>query len=385
MAFDCNTVPDLYQKGEQIIEKGADRYYCRTCRKTMAPNQFFKTGRKVKFPKGLLPECKSCITMRVDDADPDTFLSILKEIDVPYIPSEWRILQQKKSEGQGSILGKYIAKMHLNQYKRYNWESTNRLVEEENAALLEVLRLDSDSEEEAQQRAAKAAALIPTSNPIGKITAPAVSEMYGLTPETSKYCLTQEEIDELRRNWGSDYSEDEYFSLEQMFSDMNDAYIITDPISISNARLICKMTLKMNKFLDVDDMESVARVSRQLDLFIKTANLAPVQQKDRQQTTFAISQLAYLVEREGGFIPEYYIPEPNDQIDAIIADMKTYTARLIRGESGIAEMLANTEAILAQDKLPEAVAGVEAELDAFEREVEASIGQIEEEQNAISD
>ena len=55
------------------------------------------------------------------------------------------------------------------------------------------------------------------------------------------------------------------------------AYNIPDPVAISNAKMICKMTVKMNRYLDIDDVESASKISRQLDLFIKTANLAPVQ------------------------------------------------------------------------------------------------------------
>jgi len=58
---------------------------------------------------------------------------------------------------------------------------------------------------------------------------------------------------------------------------MKTAYIIQDPIALSNAKMICKMTVKINKFLDIDDVESASKLSRQLDLFIKSANLAPVQ------------------------------------------------------------------------------------------------------------
>jgi len=58
---------------------------------------------------------------------------------------------------------------------------------------------------------------------------------------------------------------------------MREAYVIQDPIAVSNARMICKMTVKMNKFLDIDDVESASKIARQLDLFVKSANLAPVQ------------------------------------------------------------------------------------------------------------
>ncbi len=308
--------------------------------------------------------------MGINDTDPSTFLPILKEIDVPYIPSEWRSLLVKKDPKSPSIIGKYVSKMKLNQFKKYSWKDTERLVEDESASILAALRQESDSETEAEEKLHVMLSMSDIDQPImGSGTpAPSVAAMYGLVPETSKYNLTQEEINQLKMDWGEDYTEDQYLALEQLFVDMKQAYIVQDPIAISNARMICKMTIKMNKYLDLDDVESASKLSRQLDLFIKTANLAPVQQKDRQQTTFAICQLAYLVEKEGGFIPEFFIEKPNDKIDLFLQDMKEYTEYLIRGETNIGDMVENAEAILAQEKLPDAVedyddfAALEAEI-----------------------
>ena len=143
------------------------------------------------------------------------------------------------------------------------------------------------------------------------------------------------------------------------------------------------MTLKMNKFLDIDDVESVSKISRQLDLFIKSANLAPVQQKDRQSSTFAISQLAFMIEKEGGFIPQWDTSEPMDNIDMILKDMQDYTNSLVLGESNINEMAKNTAAILAQNDLPEAKVEDYSEFAALEAEVLGDIQEVED--NATTD
>ena len=358
MKIDFDNVRDAYKPGVQAISKGPGRYFCTHCHKTLDEKQFFKTSRVDKHPSGVLPECKTCATLTVDDLDPTTFLPLLKEIDVPYIPSEWRALVVKKDSRSGSVLGKYVSKMRLNQFKRKHWIDSAQMVEEETQSLLEALRQETNSETEAERQVNEMLTFSdlgnkPSMNAME--TAPAMAAMYGLSPETSKYGLTQEEIDRLKFEWGDDYTEDEFFKFEQLLTDMKEAYVIQDPIAVSNAKMICKMTVKMNKFLDIDDVESASKISRQLDLFIKSANLAPVQQKDRQQTTFAISQLAFLVEREGGFLPEFYVDKPNDKIDQILKDMQEYTEYLVRGESNIAEMVENVETILAQEPLPEAV------------------------------
>lgn len=386
MKIDFDGVKDLCRPGQTAIPKPDGKYFCPTCRKTLDNKQFFKTNRIDKHPEGVLPECKACLTMAVDDTDPSTFLSILKEIDIPYVPDEWRKLLMTKDRKSGSILGKYISKMKLNQFKKYRWNDSSSLLERHTEDLMTALRQETDSETEAEEKLEELLNfedIIPAQSN-ARVDTPAQSVLYGLTPETSKYNLTAEEIQQLKLDWGDDYTEDQYLQLEQLFTDMKEAYIIQDPMAISNARIICKMTNKLNKFLDIDDVESAAKISRQLDLFIKSANLAPVQQKDRQQTTFAISQLAYLVEREGGFIPEFYDGDPNDKIDQILKDMQEYTEYLVKGESGLDEMVTNTEAILAQDKLPDAVTDYD-DFAALEAELLGDIAEIDEGQQEGDD
>jgi len=131
MKINYGAIQDIYQAQPNPIQKGPGKYFCLTCKKTLDEKQYFRTGRLDKYPAGILPHCKTCITMGVDDTDPSTFLSILKEIDVPYIPTEWRALLVKKDPRASSILGKYVSKMHLNQFKKYHWADTEALVAQE--------------------------------------------------------------------------------------------------------------------------------------------------------------------------------------------------------------------------------------------------------------
>lgn len=275
MKIDFENVRDAYRPGVQAIPKGSGKYFCSKCHKTLDEKQFFKTSRVDKHPAGVLPECKTCATMVVDDTDPSTFLPLLKEIDVPYIPGEWRALLMKKDSRSSSILGKYVSKMRLNQFKKRRWADSEWLVAQESESLLAAMRQETDTETEAEQKVDEMLSFGDIKKPeMGAMTqAVPAAALYGLTPETSKYGLSQEEIDKLKLDWGEDYTEDEFLKFEQLLNDMKEAYIIQDPIAISNAKMICKMTIKMNKFLDIDDVESASKIARQLDLFIKSANL----------------------------------------------------------------------------------------------------------------
>jgi hypothetical protein len=67
--------------------------------------------------------------MHVDNFDPSTYMWILQECDVPYIPDEWDKLMftygKDKSKLTGlTIIGRYLAKMALKQWKDFRWKDT---------------------------------------------------------------------------------------------------------------------------------------------------------------------------------------------------------------------------------------------------------------------
>ena len=95
-------------------------YFCEKCGRTMNRTNFYKSNNLEKYPNdGVFPQCKKCMTMHVDNWNPDTYLWILQEADVPYIPDEWDKLMMKyckdRSKVNGTtIIGRYLAKMKLN-------------------------------------------------------------------------------------------------------------------------------------------------------------------------------------------------------------------------------------------------------------------------------
>jgi len=156
MKIDFNNVKDAYRPGTTAIVKGNGKIFCPSCRKTLDEKNFFKTRRTDKHPSGFIPECKTCVALKVDDGDIQTFLPMLKEIDVPYMPSKWRELVQKKPAGGASIIGKYVSMMRMNQYKKYFWADTENLVESERNALIAAFKQDNATETDAEKRADEA-------------------------------------------------------------------------------------------------------------------------------------------------------------------------------------------------------------------------------------
>nr|DAG21851.1 MAG TPA: optinuerin [Caudoviricetes sp.] len=94
-------------------------YYCEKCNRTMRGVEFYTSNNLEKYPNdGKINMCKKCMTMHVDNWNPETYLWILKEIDVPYVPKEWSRLMDTYGKDRSkltgmSILGRYLSKMKL--------------------------------------------------------------------------------------------------------------------------------------------------------------------------------------------------------------------------------------------------------------------------------
>ena len=49
-------------------------YYCKKCNRTLDSGNFYVSNNLKKYPdEGRLNMCKQCLTMHVDNWDPDTF------------------------------------------------------------------------------------------------------------------------------------------------------------------------------------------------------------------------------------------------------------------------------------------------------------------------
>ena len=110
-------------------------YYCEKCGRSKKGTEFYCSNNVEKYTNdGCMNQCKDCMTMFVDNWDPSTFLWILQEVDVPWIPDEWNKLLSRYAVGDAAkkisgktIIGRYLAKMQLKQYREYRWKDTEAI------------------------------------------------------------------------------------------------------------------------------------------------------------------------------------------------------------------------------------------------------------------
>ena len=347
--------------------------YCPKCQKTMAEIHFYslRDGTKCEL-------CKGCLTMHINNWQPDTYLWILEKMDVPYVPQEWnKILDaayQKdpyKITGM-SVIGKYLAKMKLNQFRPYHWADTEKLQQEyitgkEGAVGAEeakeraesVLKAYENGEiTEAQYETYKAIEAPdikdftepppmppadggkPTSNGGGSAYPVNDHPFVEVQLEDMSQYLTEEDKIYMAMKWGIYYTAEQWIKLEKLYKEFTESYTIDTAGTIDTLKQICKLSLKGNEALDSGDVDSYSKYSRAYDALMKSAKFTEAQNKEGKADTFdSIGSLVLFAEKEGGKIDKYKIEAPHDVIDTILQDNKTYIDNVVKNDPNIESLI----------------------------------------------
>ena len=325
-----------------------DLFYCEKCNRTMNEKQFYGSNNLEKYPDGKLRQCKKCITMHVNNWDPDTYLWILQECDVPYVPDEWhKLMKSYASNDSGvtgmTIIGRYLSKMKLKQFKDYRWKDT---------AFLQ--QLADNKTEQAMKRQGYSTAQITEVIEKGRFEVPEEELQEPVyadpEPQPTDDILEQEEIEEpldltdedrlyLRLKWGRGYKPDEWVWLEKLYQEMMSSYDIQTAGHIDTLKLLCKTSLKANQLIDLGDVEGFQKLQRAYDSLMKAGKFTAAQNKAEQgEFIDSIGELVALCEKQG-FIPRYYIAEPNDKVDETLRDLQRYTRTLVTEEMNLGNMI----------------------------------------------
>lgn len=307
---------------------------CKKCLKAMDPVNFYVSNNTELYPPdGKMDICKKCLTMHVNNFESSTFLHILEKADVPYIPEEWEILlnkygRDKKKLTGTTILGRYLAKMHLRQFCDYRWADTERLMEESRKRE-EIL---GAMEEERVRRFVD----LEEGEKLFYEEIEAESGEVNLSRE-----LSLEDKKYLALKWGKLYTADEWIALEQFYEQMTSSFDIQTAAHFDYLKMICKTSLKMNQAIDGGDIEGFAKLQKAYDSLMKSAKFTAVQNKaENGEFIDSVGELVYLCEQEG-FIPRYHTPdnEQQDIVDATLKDMKGYLYNLVTEEMGLGNMI----------------------------------------------
>ena len=369
-------------KGQKQDENG--KCQCERCGKRLTQLNFYtyKDGSKCEI-------CKSCLTAHIDNFDSNTFEWILEKMDVPYVPTEWNVLRDRafakdpyKMTGM-SVIGKYLAKMKLKQWKDYGYKDSKKIQKEleeqkaqkEKADAQEKARYEAELKvklSEGKISSAEYQTLVSTETQNKQlphwgnvITGEHLGQMYQTYGQPQSYqealnnaknpfqeqnfMSQQEMIDPgadldkddkmyLAVKWGRLYKPSQWVALEQLYNEFMDSFDIQGAARIDTLKMICKTSLKMNEAIDCGDIQSYQKLSRVYDTMMKSAKFTQAQNKDKNgETIDSASAIVDFVEAHSGEIPRYQCQQPQDVVDQIINDLKAYNKNLIYEDKSLAQ------------------------------------------------
>ena len=353
------------------------QYYCEKCNRTMGADQFYSSNNLEKYPNdGKFPMCKKCMTMHVDNWNPDTYMWILQEADVPYVPEEWDKLMAKYAKDNRkmtgmTIIGRYLSKMKLKQFCDYRWKHTEFLQELARKKREQVMKQQGYDAEQIALANERAAFVVPQNLEIPDLKKPETNPFLATGQEDyfaeqsgsveDEIDLTDEDRIYLRLKWGKTYKPEEWVRLEQLYNDMMNSYDIQGAGHEDNLKLLCKTSLKANQLIDIGDVEGFQKMSKVYDTLMKSGKFSAAQNKaESGEYIDSVGELVAICEKDG-FIPRYYLGEPNDKVDQTILDMKRYTRTLITEETNLGNLI--EEAIKNNQKEDEAAAAADQDVD----------------------
>lgn len=332
----------------------AESYYCEKCNRTMDASQFYGSNNTTKYPDSKLRQCKKCITMHIDNFNPETYMWILQECDVPYVPDEWNKLLQSYAKDRSkltgmTIIGRYLSKMKLKQYRVYRWKDTEFLQEVANKKIEETMKRQGYEAAEIAQAIATSTIPVPTAplqEPVyveeNPFLAQGNEDYFGeINGGQDDFVddLTEEDKTYLRLKWGKTYKPEEWIRLEQLYEEMMASYDIQGAGHIDTLKLVCKTSLKANQLIDIGDIEGFQKMSKVYDSLMKSGKFTAAQNKAESGDFIdSIGELIEMCEKEG-YVERYYVDSPKDRVDLTIADMQRYTRTLIEEETNLPNMV----------------------------------------------
>ena len=352
---------------------------CKKCGHVMQDKNFYKARNGVPFDI-----CKKCLTLHVDVTKPETYMWILKALDVVYAEEEMNVTVNKDYAKKGAenfnhaaAFGKYLAKMKLNPWNQYGFADSEKIKAEREARKQDAIKQEEQFSQDlleqfkngqideyeyktmttvAQQESDRDKMAIDPKITFAKDkkngAAPSVGSETNFYDENEFIAeedlpdpaseLTQEDKVYLAMKWGRLYHADEWVALEQKYTEMMNSFDIQDADSRNTLILLCKTDLKMNQALDCGDIDGYQKLSRVSDSLRKSAKFTAAQNKDKDNEQIdCTGVLVAVCEREGGFIPNDLVDVKEDMIDVSIKDTQKYLYNLITKDLGFGQQIEN--------------------------------------------
>jgi hypothetical protein len=256
----------------------SDKKACIQCKTSKVASFNYYSTSSSMFPDGRAPICKTCIKDNLDVTDIASVKKVLRQIDKPFIFTEWQNALSTGKEPFGTYL-RMISGLH--QYKNLTYDGS---IDGEVSVLQYKVQNEIDLNEEP----------------------------------------------EIRRKWGLAFSNREYYELEKTWHDMIAANNISTPQHRAELEMYCKLKTLVSRALEANNIKEFEMLNRQFTEVKKTSGFRPIDKISSNESSGIrnFGSIFEEVERDG-FIPPANLSENEDIVDKTILYILNYTRKLL--------------------------------------------------------
>ena len=161
--------------------------------------------------------------------------------------------------------------------------------------------------------------------------------------------VNEQHMRDLRKKWGSNYSDEELDYLEDLYKGLLTTQNINGALQIDQAQKICKLSLEIDSKIRAGDKD-VEKFLSSYDKLVKTAEFTPKNTKNAVDFD-SFAEVAHWLEKRG-HQNKFYDGVTRDVVDETLKSIQSYNQRLYINEGGIGdEITQRLEGLKNADKL----------------------------------
>jgi len=253
--------------------------------------------------------------------------------------------QIRNPNANQSVLGRYLGKMKLMQFKDYTFADTPRFTES----------YDSDVKKERDDFFLEFNSLLDKGMTTTEVMEFLLGRAKPKVEEDKSAEMKRRQIVALQQKWGESYTPEELVKLETFYGEMHGSYDITTASHEDYLKQICKISMRMHSLIEAGMYDEYKKLSDIYDRMMKSAKFTASQERVEDRYVDSISEMVRICE-EKGFIPVYHVDEPQDIVDVTLRDFENYVKNLVAKELNLDSLIEKGLELIKLDQEKEAIA-----------------------------
>lgn len=265
---------------------------CSCCGRVL-PAKSYSPTKSPFFIDGLLSICNDCLDAEVKRMGGEwAYMDLVCQwADMPWVPEQFTKIYTSVPNQAASTYMKYFSQ---DEYNRIHWETYQerwqKAIEENNEKIL---------------------------HPI----------------------FNQQEIQQLKLDWGEDYTPQQYYALEDLYKGLIASFGVSTKLGEREARLLSKLSLQMDQCV-AEGGAGIDKLVSAYNNIKKSAGFEASNAQDQNEFS-SISELVKYMEKIG-WKKKFHNDENKDIVDNTMKNIQNYARRLYQNEASMQDQIETT-------------------------------------------